>query len=524
MPPKKAQKMALSDFLQDSSLGSWADEMDNIPTAPAPRAEDGSRARDFEGRSGYNDFPPRESRYPPREELPLPTKPPYTAFVGNLAFDISEHDVEEFFKVPLKSVKIIKDRDDKPKGFGYVEFETLQGLKEGLAKTGAQLSGRTVRVSVAEPQKEREPRGGFDDDKFSSPWRREGPLPPLDRPPRGGGGGSRFSDAPSADRGERMGFGSRFTPSSPRAPASRDLPPTEAENNSDWRASARPRGPPPPSDRPGPGPRKTSGFTPQDGPAHAADTEEVWSKGSKFSPTPSDAQANPRGKSGFYNRDANRTGEDEPSDWRSGPRRGPLPPNGRSDRSPSESVPSTPTMGRRKLELLPRASSQSTATSPVGSPKAATPSASTVRSNPFGAAKPVDAAAREKEIEDKLTREREAKPKERLTDETNRPPRNERGGFLNRGGGGTEKEGGWRDRRPQDSQPTSGGNSRSASAAHSRTTSYDGGATTPPSAGATTAAKKPFSFAALASEVAVIEGEEDDPQSDEAKTKEVTVE
>lgn len=41
------------------------------------------------------------------------------------------------FGEQLKSVKIIKDRDDRPKGFGYVEFETLQGLKDGLAKTGA---------------------------------------------------------------------------------------------------------------------------------------------------------------------------------------------------------------------------------------------------------------------------------------------------------------------------------------------------------------------------------------------------
>ncbi|KAG8930365.1 hypothetical protein FRC00_001184 [Tulasnella sp. 408] len=474
-----------------------------------------------EGLIGSSKIP--ESRYPPREELPLPTKPPYTAFVGNLAFDISEHDVEDFFKVPLKSVKIIKDRDDRPKGFGYVEFETLQGLKDGLAKTGAQLSGRTVRVSVAEPQKEREPRsGGFDDDKFSSPWRREGPLPPLDRPPRGGG--SRFSDAPSADRGERMGFGSRFVPSSPRGPGSRDLPPGESENNSDWRATARPRAPQPPPDRPSSGPRKTSGFATHEGPAHAADTEDSWSKGSKFSPSPSDPATNTRGKSSFFRDGANRAADDEPSDWRSGPRRGPLPPNGRSDRSPSESVPSTPNMGRRKLELLPRTSSQSTATSPVGSPKAATPNGGSFRSNPFGAAKPIDAAAREKEIEEKLARERDTKPKERPAEDSNRPPRsNDRGGFFNRSGG-PEKEGGWRDRRAQDTQPTSGGNSRSASAAHSRTTSYDGGATTPPAAGGSGPGKKPFSFAALASEVAVIEGEEEEPGSDEARAKEVTAE
>ena len=76
--------------------------------------------------------------YPPREELPLPTKPPYIAFVGNLAFDIYEDGIAEFFAPStLKDIKIIKDRDEKPKGFGYVEFESLDALKDGLAKSGA---------------------------------------------------------------------------------------------------------------------------------------------------------------------------------------------------------------------------------------------------------------------------------------------------------------------------------------------------------------------------------------------------
>lgn len=39
--------------------------------------------------------------------------------------------------IQTKAVKIIKDRDEKPKGFGYVEFEELEGLKDALAKTGA---------------------------------------------------------------------------------------------------------------------------------------------------------------------------------------------------------------------------------------------------------------------------------------------------------------------------------------------------------------------------------------------------
>ena len=34
---------------------------------------------------------------PPREDIPIPTQPPYTAFVGNLAFDLTENELEQFF-------------------------------------------------------------------------------------------------------------------------------------------------------------------------------------------------------------------------------------------------------------------------------------------------------------------------------------------------------------------------------------------------------------------------------------------
>lgn len=43
--------------------------------------------------------------------------------------------------------------DRKPKGFGYVEFGTLDGLKKALELNGAQFQGRNVRISVAEPRK-----------------------------------------------------------------------------------------------------------------------------------------------------------------------------------------------------------------------------------------------------------------------------------------------------------------------------------------------------------------------------------
>ena len=39
--------------------------------------------------------------------------------------------------VQVKSVKIIKSKDEKPKGFGYIEFEDVEGLKDALLKTGS---------------------------------------------------------------------------------------------------------------------------------------------------------------------------------------------------------------------------------------------------------------------------------------------------------------------------------------------------------------------------------------------------
>ena len=48
----------------------------------------------------------------------------------------------------------MKDRvDNRPKGFGYVEFADLASLKKALTLADGQLAGRSVRISVAEPRK-----------------------------------------------------------------------------------------------------------------------------------------------------------------------------------------------------------------------------------------------------------------------------------------------------------------------------------------------------------------------------------
>ena len=90
----------------------------------------------------------------PRPLIPMPTQPPYTAHVGNLAFDLTESEIENYFQdCKVISVRVMKDKvDNRPKGFGYVEFGDLESLKKALSLSDGQLAGRSVRISVAEPR------------------------------------------------------------------------------------------------------------------------------------------------------------------------------------------------------------------------------------------------------------------------------------------------------------------------------------------------------------------------------------
>ncbi|KAG0066636.1 hypothetical protein BGZ89_007067 [Linnemannia elongata] len=226
---KKVTKMALSDFLSDPSTGSWADEMDDLPSAPAAVSQgdnfrsggfgDDRGGRGFSSRGGFGDREERESRYPARTPVELPTRPPYTIHLGNIAFDTTDADVEGFFnESKVTSIRIMKDFEDKPKGFGYVEFDSLDSLKKALERNQQSLCGRNVRVSVAEPPREREVR----EDRTAGEWRRAEPV----APPAGRFGNDRYADrGDRAPRGDRE-FGSRFNNS--------ERPPDRTAVNS-WR-------------------------------------------------------------------------------------------------------------------------------------------------------------------------------------------------------------------------------------------------------------------------------------------------
>jgi nucleolin len=84
------------------------------------------------------------------------TSPPSnTLFVGNLSFGATEDGVWEVFsEYGVKSVRLPTERETgRPKGFGYVEFDDVEGAKKAFeACSGMDIEGRTIRLDYSQPR------------------------------------------------------------------------------------------------------------------------------------------------------------------------------------------------------------------------------------------------------------------------------------------------------------------------------------------------------------------------------------
>lgn len=82
-------------------------------------------------------------------------------YVGNLAYDVSEEQLQELFAQfgPVQSVTIISDRfTGRSKGFGFVEMENASDADTAITSlNGKDLNERPIKVAEARPQA---PRAG----------------------------------------------------------------------------------------------------------------------------------------------------------------------------------------------------------------------------------------------------------------------------------------------------------------------------------------------------------------------------
>lgn len=87
---------------------------------------------------------------------PIPSEPPFIAYVGNLPLNIVQGDFQKIFKsFSIKNVRMVRDKDtDEFKGFCYVEFGTYNDFVAALNLSQEyEVNGNLLRIDVADGKK-----------------------------------------------------------------------------------------------------------------------------------------------------------------------------------------------------------------------------------------------------------------------------------------------------------------------------------------------------------------------------------
>uniref|UniRef100_A0A0P5EEV5 Eukaryotic translation initiation factor 4B n=1 Tax=Daphnia magna TaxID=35525 RepID=A0A0P5EEV5_9CRUS len=475
----KGKVVSLSEFLSEDHGGSRSGEA--VVMAPSKS----SWADEMEDEAIYKEklllpTAPRAARGSDIDESRIPNNAPYTAYIANLPYDIEVEDVSKFFHgLSVKSVRLPREGGDggRLRGFGYAEFETRQDLVDALTMNELMIKNRKIRVDIASgadgeqeqgvggmgrgrgrPSRNDEER----EDRTPSDWRnapREAPPPGQDR------GGFRGGDRGGGDRMDREPAGERYSSSfNPRERA-------PGAGLSSERSSFGPRRDGPSSSFGGrDGPSSSYGGRDRDGPSsYGRDREGGSSSFGRDREGGSSSFGRDReGGSSSFGRDReggsssfgrDRDGPSSFSRGRDGPSSFGRDREGASfnrDEMRSER-PSAGEAGkeRPKLSLKPRtvpleegggpvAEASSVVAAPVERPDAPVTTSASI----FGAAKPVDTAARERAIEERLKekqmKEREPPIRGRETDRQD--DRNQRDGSHCSGGRSSERPSGGRGR------------------------------------------------------------------------------
>ncbi|XP_072261759.1 eukaryotic translation initiation factor 4B isoform X2 [Pyxicephalus adspersus] len=238
---KKGKTLTLTDFLADDGgsggggggggggVGgggstyvpkpvSWADETDDlegdVSTTWHSNEDDSYRAAPID--RSILPTAPRAAREPNVDRSRLPKSPPYTAFLGNLPYDVTEESIQKFFRgLNISAVRLPREpsNPERLKGFGYAEFDDMDSLMRALSLNEESLGNRRIRVDVADQaqDKDRDDRSfgrdrdrNRDSDKTdSSDWRaRPSTDSNDDYPPRREDG---YGDRYRNDRYDRDG-------------------------------------------------------------------------------------------------------------------------------------------------------------------------------------------------------------------------------------------------------------------------------------------------------------------------------
>uniref|UniRef100_A0A182QZN0 RRM domain-containing protein n=1 Tax=Anopheles farauti TaxID=69004 RepID=A0A182QZN0_9DIPT len=149
--PKKNNKLSLGEFLTDGNTG----VLNQVQVAVPVKLDWGDDGDDDDDdrvvRTQVIALPtaPRASRI--LNDDSIPQNPPFSIYVSNLPYDINEDDLYDIFEnVDIVSMTLPRDDGDsrRLRGFGNIEFATRNDLIEVLAKPEPMVRNRRIRIGL----------------------------------------------------------------------------------------------------------------------------------------------------------------------------------------------------------------------------------------------------------------------------------------------------------------------------------------------------------------------------------------
>ncbi|EEC04831.1 RNA-binding protein musashi, putative [Ixodes scapularis] len=315
---------------------------------------------------------PKAARGPDVDMSKVPSKPPYTVYLGNLPYDVSDEDVIKFFRtLKVSSVRLPRESGERGRmrGFGYAEFPDRGTLLEALAYNNEANNEGRERGNRDMGRSERATDGDWrsmtrdDGDDGGRPDHSYGSSRGFDDSD-GGYRRSGFGRDSDRDGGDRdRSFGGGFSRDRPRGFGDRDQ-----------------------------GYDRDRGF-------------ERRSGGGGGYERPRDYDRGYGGGSSGGSRDYGSSYRDD-RDSRD---------RYRSDDHPSERDQDSGPRERKKLQLKPRSVPvEAPAKEAAAAAAPAAPAPAKASAAIFGGARPVDTAAREREIEERLAKQREEEERKQI--------------------------------------------------------------------------------------------------------------
>lgn len=130
--------------------------------ATAQSAIDNYNNQPFEGRRLTVQFAAVGRKPAFRSHSDLPSEPTRTLFIGNMAFDMSDRELNNLFREIRNVVDVrvaIDRRTGQPRGFAHADFTDIESAKEAMVVlAGKEVCGRSLRVDYSRSQRFENPK------------------------------------------------------------------------------------------------------------------------------------------------------------------------------------------------------------------------------------------------------------------------------------------------------------------------------------------------------------------------------